>query len=325
MLELKNLGKDYTIKRNSVFQPKNRLVAVDHINIRLKKNSTLGLVGESGCGKSTLGRLICRLEEPSRGEIYLDGQAIHNLKGTSLRRIRRKFQPVFQDPYGSLNPRLTVYRTLEEPLRLHDKPNNKNEINNLLEMVGLGNEVMGRYPHQLSGGQRQRLGLARALAVGPELIIADEPVSSLDVSIQAQILNLFLDLQERLHLSMIFISHDLRVVGQLADEVAVMYLGRIMELAPANEIFSNAKHPYTQALLEALPKLKPGRGRLRSILKGELPSPVNPAPGCRFYSRCKYAGKECLDYENELFSIDVKHIVACCKWHQLQQNRKYIC
>ncbi len=318
MLELINLGKDYTLKHNGIFRPKNRLVAVDHINLSLEKNKTLGLVGESGCGKSTLGRLICRLEEPSRGEIYLDGQAIHNLAGTSLRRIRHKFQPVFQDPYGSLNPRLTVYRTLEEPLRLHDKPDSKCDINNLLEMVGLGSEVMERYPHQLSGGQRQRLGLARALAVGPELIIADEPVSSLDVSIQAQILNLFLELQSRLHLSMIFISHDLRVVGHLADEVAVMYLGRIMELAPAEELFKNARHPYTQALLEALPKLEPGRGRSRSILKGELPSPVNPAPGCRFYSRCKYAGQECLSYENKLFPAGDKHIVACCKWDQLQ-------
>ncbi len=318
MLEIKNLGKDYTTKHNGIIKTKNLLVAVDHISLKLEKNKTLGLVGESGCGKSTLGRLICRLEEPSRGGIYLDGQAIHELKGASLRRIRWKFQPVFQDPYGSLNPRFTVYRTLEEPLRLHEKPGSKDEIHNLLEMVGLGSEVMERYPHQLSGGQRQRLGLARALAVGPELIVADEPVSSLDVSIQAQIINLFLELQARLHLSMIFISHDLRVVGHLADEVAVMYLGRIMELAPAEELFNNTGHPYTQALLEALPKLEPGRGRLRSILKGELPSPVNPAPGCRFYSRCKYRRQVCLDYENELFSIDANHTVACCRSKEIK-------
>ncbi len=324
ILSIKMLGKDYTVKGKGgiILQNKEKLIAVDHITLEIEKGTTLGLVGESGCGKSTLGRMLCRLEAPSRGEIYFQGQPIHALKGESLRRIRHFFQPVFQDPLGSLNPRLNVFQTLAEPLQLYGKKGDENEVIILLETVGLGNEVMHRYAHQLSGGQRQRLGIARALAVGPQLLVADEPVSSLDVSIQAQVLNLFLSLQQKLQLTMVFISHDLRVISQLADRVAVMYVGRIMEMASTRELFDNPCHPYTQALLNALPRLEPGRGRKRAILTGEIPSPVNPVPGCRFYSRCQYREEGCRYYENEIIKISPEHNIACKHWQKVREHRK---
>ncbi|MCK5242951.1 ABC transporter ATP-binding protein [bacterium] len=319
LLKLKGIGKDYAIKSKEVMRTKQILIAVDHVDLEITKGQTLGLVGESGCGKSTLGKLICRLEEPSRGEIIFSGRPIHDLKGKSLRQIRNRFQPVFQDPLGSLNPRLNVFQTLAEPLRLKNKPADQNAVITLLQSVGLGPELLYRYAHQLSGGQQQRLGIARALSLDPELIVADEPVSSLDVSIQAQILNLFLELQKQLSLTMIFISHDLRVISQLVDQVAVMYVGRIMELAPTQELFTNPQHPYTWALLEALPKLEPGRKRKRSILTGDIPSPINPAPGCHFYSRCKYRDAGCEKYENALWQHSENHQVACQKMGKIKK------
>lgn len=322
LLRLQGLGRDYPVKRPGWLLPKQTLVAVDQIDLEVMRGETLGLVGESGCGKSTLGKMICRLETPSRGELFFSQLALGGLRGEKLRILRRKFQPVFQDPLGSLNPRLNVFQTLQEPLRLAGREGALHEIREMLKMVGLGDEVLFRFAHQLSGGQRQRLGLARALAVEPELIVADEPVSSLDVSIQAQILNLFVTLQRKLNLTVIFISHDLRVINHVSDRVAVMYMGRIMEMAPTRELFSNPRHPYTWALLEALPKLRPGRGRKRALLAGELPSPVDPEPGCRFYSRCQYWQPVCRDYENDLETVASQHTVACRRWQDSEMMRQ---
>jgi peptide/nickel transport system ATP-binding protein len=317
LLRASGLGKDYSAKKAGYFSTPARLVAVDQIDLELRQGETLGLVGESGCGKTTLGRLLCCLENPTRGEIWFSGQPLGNLRSRELRGLRHRFQPVFQDPLGSLNPRLSAQATVAEPLRLLGRQGQPDEVMQLLTRVGLGPEVLSRYPHQLSGGQRQRLGLARALAMSPELLVADEPVSSLDVSIQAQILNLFLSLQRELSLTVLFISHDLRVVSHLADRVAVMYLGRIMELAPAETLFSHSRHPYTLALLQALPQLSPGRGRRRALLTGDLPSPVDPAPGCRFYNRCQFSEPSCRNYENELLAAGTGHWTACRRWEAL--------
>ncbi len=317
LLQIRGLGKDFPVKNKGWLGSSDRLVAVDQIDLILAKGTCLGLVGESGCGKTTLGRLLCRLETPSRGAIYFNGQPIHHLRGRALRNLRTQFQPVFQDPLGSLNPRFSVAETLREALIKKRSSADSQALKVLLNRVGLDTEVLGRYPHQLSGGQRQRIGIARALALEPILLVADEPVSSLDVSIQAQILNLLLALQRESGLSMIFISHDLRVVSHLADEVGVMYLGRMMELAPVRSLFDKPRHPYTQALLKALPRLKPGRGRKRAVLMGDLPSPVNPRPGCRFYSRCPFGDQRCLDYENDLLMAGEHHQVACIKWKEL--------
>jgi len=317
LLQVKELGRDYPVRGDRWFGPRKKLVAVDRISFDLQPGEILGLVGESGCGKSTLARLICRLEEPSRGSMQFAGQSFEALRGESLRRLRPRFQPVFQDPLGSLNPRFTLVETVSELLRLHSRATDREAILHLLQRVGLGLELLHRYPHQLSGGQRQRLGLARALAVQPDLLIADEPLSSLDVSIQAQIMNLVLDLQQELGLSMIFISHDLRVVGHVSDRILIMYLGRVMELASTRGLFAQPRHPYTHALFNALPKLEPGRGRKRAILSGELPTPVDPAPGCRFYTRCPYHQRDCLVYENELLPVAEGHWSACRRWQEI--------
>jgi oligopeptide transport system ATP-binding protein len=310
LLKLEQIGKDF-----------GRLRAIDQLDLSLPPGKTLGIVGESGCGKSTLGKLICRLENPSRGEIYFRSQNITRLSGMELRKLRHRFQPVFQDPFGSLNPRLDVFQTISEPLALAGKAAGTQAVEKLLERVGLGQELLRRWPHQLSGGQRQRIGIARALALDPDLIVADEPLSSLDVSIQAQILNLFLDLQNELKLTLIFISHDLRVISHLADMVAVMYAGRIMEIGQADAIFSQPCHPYTQALLAALPKIKSGRGRKRAVLTGEIPSTIDPEPGCRFYSRCQFQAAVCRGYENQLLTNTNNHQTACCRWQEISQEQ----
>lgn len=314
-LQLVRVGRDFFVP-----QPGGRparLVAVDQISFTVREGETFGLVGESGCGKSTLGKLICRLEDAGRGEIFFRGKSLRELRGEDLRRERHHFQYVFQDAAGSLNPRRTVEETVRESLVLRKRPGTRSELESSLSRVGLGAELLSRYPHQLSGGQRQRLNLARALAQDPGLLVADEPVSSLDVSIQAQILNLFLELQDSSRRALVFISHDLRVVGHVADRIGVMYLGRLMELAPAGELLAAPLHPYTHALLAALPKLEPGRGRVRSGLQGEQPSPIEPSAGCRFFSRCPYGRPACRDYENVLLPAGEGRETACCRWREI--------
>lgn len=278
--------------------------AVQGVSLRLKRGETLGLVGESGCGKSTLGRCLIRLNDVTSGTVKFGGRDITHLKGEELRALRRKFQIIFQDPYSSLNPRMTVQEILEEPLlvhKLHDSAGDrKHRVYQLLDSVGLKTEHLSRYPHEFSGGQRQRIGIARALAVEPELIVCDEPISALDVSIQAQIINLLMDLQQKLGLTYLFIAHDLKVVEHVSDRVAVMYLGKIVEEATPAEIYQSPRHPYTKALLSAIPELNPRARRERIILKGDVPSPLHPPSGCQFHPRCFHARTDCATREPRL-------------------------
>ncbi len=292
------------------------LRAVDGVSLNVMAGETLGLVGESGCGKSTLGRLLLRLHEPTSGRIYFDGEEITALSQSALRPFRRRMQIIFQDPYSSLNPRMTVRAALAEALNVHQLVSSGSEeeqrIASLLERVGLRPEHMRRYPHEFSGGQRQRIGIARALAVEPEFIVADEPVSALDVSIQAQIVNLLSDLQAELGLSFLFIAHDLHVVEHVSRRVAVMYLGRVVELATASQIYEDPKHPYTQALLSAAPEPDPNAPKRRLILEGDVPSPLAPPSGCAFHPRCPIAEKGLCDREvPALRPLAPGHEVAC--------------
>jgi oligopeptide transport system ATP-binding protein len=292
------------------------LRAVDGVTLDVMPGETVGLVGESGCGKSTLGRLLLRLYEPTSGHIYFEGDDLTELSQSALRPYRRRMQIIFQDPYSSLNPRMTVRSALAEALRVHGLVSSVSEeeqrIAALLERVGLRPEHMRRYPHEFSGGQRQRIGIARALAVEPRFIVADEPVSALDVSIQAQIVNLLSDLQGELGLSFLFIAHDLHVVEHVSRRVAVMYLGRIVELATAEQIYENPRHPYTQALLSAAPEPDPSAGKKRLILEGDVPSPLDPPTGCTFHPRCPIAEKGLCDREVPgLRNLGSGHEVAC--------------
>ena len=292
------------------------LRAVDGVTLDVMPGETLGLVGESGCGKSTLGRLLLRLYEPTGGRIYFEGQDITDLSQAELRPFRRNMQIIFQDPYSSLNPRMTVRATLAEALRVHQLVSSSSEeelrVAELLERVGLRPEHMRRYPHEFSGGQRQRIGIARALAVSPRFIVADEPVSALDVSIQAQIVNLLSDLQQELGLSFLFIAHDLHVVEHVSRRVAVMYLGRVVELASAEQIYAHPRHPYTKALLSAAPVPDPKAHKKRLILQGDVPSPLDPPSGCAFHPRCPIAEKGLCDREvPALRAIETGHEAAC--------------
>ena len=314
LLDVKHLKKHFPIKGGVFSKTIGYVYAVDDINFTLEKGETLGLVGESGCGKSTTGRTILRLIEPTDGAIYFEGQDITNLDKSAMRALRREMQIIFQDPYASLNPRMTVGSIIGEPLEIHKiaKGSEKEErVASLLQKVGLRAEDMRKYPHEFSGGQRQRIGIARALALNPKLIVCDEPVSALDVSIQAQVINLLEDLQAEFGLSYLFIAHNLNVVEHISNRVAVMYLGQIVELASDEELYKNPQHPYTEALLSAVPIPDPTVKKKRIILEGDVPSPINPPKGCHFHTRCMYKDKICEEVEPEFKDIGGGHWVAC--------------
>src|SRR2546429_8700105 len=302
LLELKNLKKYFPIRKGILQREFERVHAVDDVTLTVSKGETVGLVGESGCGKSTLGRCIVRLLEPTDGDVVFDGRSIGKLGARALRPLRREMQMVFQDPYASLNPRKRVGTIIGDPLKIHgigDRKERKDQVEKLLETVGLSPEHYNRFPHEFSGGQRQRIGVARALALRSQLIVADEPVSALDVSIQSQMLNLLEDLQKEFQLTYIFIAHDLRVVRHVSDRIAVMYLGKLVELSPAEELYERPIMPYTEALLSAVPIPDPDLSdkRERIVLQGDVPSPINPPPACRFHPRCRYATEICQQIE----------------------------
>ena len=309
LLEIKNLKKYFST-------PRGELHAVDNVNLNIEKGKTIGVVGESGCGKSTLGKTLMRLHTPTSGEVLYNGVDIASMPMKEFKqKYRTNIQMIFQDPYASLDPRMNVLQLIEEPIKVNHKDMSNSDVTarakEMMELVGLAKRLEGSYPHELDGGRRQRIGIARALSLNPEFIVCDEPVSALDVSIQAQILNLLQDLQAERGLTYMFITHDMSVVKHISDDIAVMYLGQLIEKCPANEIFKNTIHPYSQALLSAIPIPNVHVKKERMILKGELTSPIDPKPCCRFAARCPYATEECMAKEPELREVKPNHFVAC--------------
>lgn len=314
LLEIRELKKYFPIRKGVFRRTVGWVQAVDGVSLHVNRGGTLGLVGESGCGKSTIGKCVLKLLQPDDGKIICAGRDITTFGTIQTRAYRRKVQAIFQDPYSSLNPRMSVEAIVGEPLKVHSlylASERKERVEDLLKKVGLKPEHMSRFPHEFSGGQRQRIGIARALALQPELIICDEPVSALDVSIQAQVINLLDDLKEDLKLSYLFIAHDLSLVEHVSDHIAVMYLGKIVEVAKDTELYSNPLHPYTKALLSAIPVPDPRRKKRRTILKGEVPSPINPPSGCRFHTRCPQAREICQQEEPPMKITNSQHYVAC--------------
>lgn len=316
LLEVRHVKKYFPIKQGVVQREVARVHAVDDVSFAVREGETLGLVGESGCGKSTLGRTIVRLLQPTDGQIIFQGRDISRLGTRALRPLRREMQMVFQDPYASLNPRKRVGTIVSDPMKIHNlgsRSEQKRRVGEILETVGLSPEHYNRFPHEFSGGQRQRIGIARALALRPKLIVADEPVSALDVSIQSQMLNLLDDLQKELQLTYVFIAHDLGVVRHVSDRIAVMYLGKLVELSPAEELYTRPIMPYTEALLSAVPIPDPdlAEKRERIVLEGDVPSPINPPSGCRFHPRCRYATDVCRQLEPPLVDYGSGHLAAC--------------
>ena len=315
LLKVTDLKKHFAVRGGVLSRIVDHVHAVDGVSLEVAPGETLGIVGESGCGKSTTGRCILRLIEPTSGEIWFQGKDVRKMGGEQLRAMRRDMQIIFQDPYASLNPRLTVGAIIGEALQIHKLAKNNKEIEarvvDLLETVGLRPEHMHRFPHEFSGGQRQRIGIARALAVEPKLIVCDEPVSALDVSVQAQVINLLEDLQEKFGLTYLFIAHDLSVVEHISDRVAVMYLGRVVEIATAKDLYANPKHPYTEALLSAVPIPDPKARRKRIVLQGDVPNPIRPPSGCHFHTRCPIAVEQCSKDVPRLKETAPGHWVSC--------------
>ena len=312
VIEVKNLKKYFSV-------PNGELHAVDDVSFKIERGTTMGIVGESGCGKSTLGRTIIHLLENTSGQILLNGEDVTNVSRKQMKGLREKMQIIFQDPYSSLNPRMTIEETIREPLKLSGRFSKKeldDEVDRQMDLCGIEERLATAYPHELDGGRRQRVGIARALALHPDFIVCDEPVSALDVSIQAQILNLLMDLQDEFGLTLMFVTHDLSVVRHISDTIGVMYLGQMVETCSTEELFENQLHPYTKALLSAIPSVDIHKKNKRILLKGELVSPINPKPGCRFAARCPYATEKCKNPQT-LEEVRPGHFVSCCRVREL--------